>query len=70
LKATPPTAAQYVVYSSLATISLFIMVVFVLVIRRAPMPNKAVDATAGKSLVEVGVLRAVPYLCVLLKNSV
>jgi hypothetical protein len=48
LKATPPTAAQYVVYSSLATISLFIMVVFVLVIRRSPKAEQGGGWNGGK----------------------
>ena len=39
--------------------------VFVFWLSTAPRTaNKTVEATAGKFLVEVGVLRAVPHLCV------
>jgi len=38
--------------------------IFVCWLCRAPKPNKTVEATAGKFLVEFGVLRAVPHLCV------
>ncbi len=35
-----------------------------------PTANKTVEATAGKFLVEVGVLRAVPHLCVRWNNLI
>jgi hypothetical protein len=42
-----------------------ILILFVFWLSTAPRTaNKTVEATAGKFLVEVGVLRAVPHLCV------
>jgi hypothetical protein len=50
-------------------LAFFVCCHFLVLVVPLPRPNKTVEATAIKSLVEVGVLLAVPHLCVRQNNQ-